>query len=114
MVIYKIMSNCFAKSTCHQTKVVLKKGDTIFYVKSSDDLTIKDHRAYSPASQAAAWLKQYGTLIPHEVKSVKVKPVMASCLHEDHPAMLAPKPVSKPRAIVTKTPNGTVVFYPAR
>jgi hypothetical protein len=113
------MANCFSKSTCHQTKVVLKKGDQIYYVKSSDDPAIKDHRAYSPDSQAAAWLKIHGTLIPHEVKPAKVKapvvaqtvPVMASMIHDEHPAPLASK---KPRAIVMKSEAGTVVFYPAR
>ncbi|MCX5884360.1 MAG: hypothetical protein NT096_00345, partial [Proteobacteria bacterium] len=97
-------------------------GDLIYNVKSSDDPTIKDHRAYSPDSQAAEWLKQYGTRIPHEVKPAKVQipviaqtvPVMASMLHDtDHPATLAAKPV-KSRAIVVKSEAGTVVFYPAR
>jgi hypothetical protein len=111
------MSNCFSKSTCHQTKVILKKGDQIYYVKSSDDPTIKDHRAYSPDSQAAAWLKQYGTLIPHEVKPAKVKtpvvavPVMASMIDTDHPVKLASKS-DKVMATVRPTANGKWVWIP--
>jgi hypothetical protein len=109
------MANNFSKSTCAQTKVVLKKGDTIFYVKSSDNPDIRDHRAYSPTSQIADWLKINGQVIVPEAKPAKVQiaqtvaPVMASMVNDEHPALLASK---KPRAIVTKTEMGTLVFYP--
>jgi hypothetical protein len=103
---YKVMLSRF-NSKCNETKSILSKGSEIYYIPA-------EKRAYSPNSQKADWLRINGQLIIPVVKPVQTvpvaQPVMASMLHGDHPAPLAPKPVAiKPVITVTRYANGTTV-----
>ena len=123
MVVYhKTMAN-FGK--CAETgKAFVKDTQEIIIIESVDGKNpVWNQTAYSLESQKAAWLLVHGTVNTEfgkkAVKPVAVKapvvaqtvPVMASMIHDEHPAPLASK---KPRAIVMKSEAGTVVFYPAR